>query len=276
MSKLVGVCWLITSRCNMDCPVCCRFEEKGSLSLEEKYKIVDKVVASSITKLNIAGGEPLLDDDLLDVIVYAKKKGLKVALSSNGLLITEEIFKKLNNYIDELQLPLDGPNKEIHSSIRNSSNHFDIVIEKINMMKQRKFQLDISTVVTKQNYKYLSKQAELINTLNVDKWKLFHFVPVSYGRENKEKYLLDYDEFVGTVSKIKNIPLKVDFDYGIANQERLDSYFNITPLGNFYLTKGQHFEVYGNVLECDNLNKMAAKSGFNFDFHDNRFWRDKG
>jgi radical SAM protein with 4Fe4S-binding SPASM domain len=68
--------------------------------------------------INFTGGEPFLYKGLWDVITHARKSGYKVAILTNGCLITEEDARKASAIgIADIQISLEGP-PEIHDSIR--------------------------------------------------------------------------------------------------------------------------------------------------------------
>lgn len=274
MNSIIGACWSITSECNMNCPICCRFMENGALTLEEKFQVIDLVSMTGIRKLNFAGGEPLLDPHILDLLEYSHSSGLKTALSTNGTLLTDELIEKLDHILDEMQLPLDGPNSDIHYLHRGSKQHFEIIVNLLPKVSSRKFQADVSTVVTSKNSHLLVDIASILVSSKIKKWKLFHFVPISFGYHHKEALEISEADFINAASFVKNSIDKLDIDYGIANPERLKSYFNISPMGNFYLPNGSTYKSHGNIMINNNLIDLAEKAGFNFEFHTKRFWRD--
>jgi AdoMet-dependent heme synthase len=68
--------------------------------------------------INFTGGEPFLYKGLWDVITHARKNGYKVAILTNGCLITKEDAGKASTLgISDIQISLEGP-PEIHDSIR--------------------------------------------------------------------------------------------------------------------------------------------------------------
>ena len=89
-----------TNICNFKCVYCpqSRPEEhfkilgKGKMPLDMYKKIIDKLTAAyKIEWLVLTrDGEPLAHPDLERFIAYGVQKGIKVAIGSNGSLITEE------------------------------------------------------------------------------------------------------------------------------------------------------------------------------------------
>lgn len=89
----------ITDRCNFNCTMCQRKDlgvEPKDMSLDLFNRVLERLAGPRFLILT-GWGEPLLHPDLLMMIEQAVKKGLKVRLTSNGGLLTEELFGKLLN-----------------------------------------------------------------------------------------------------------------------------------------------------------------------------------
>lgn len=83
--------WYITHRCALDCPYCpdrdtntVPVEHATELSTSDSKKLLNAIRRSTDT-LNLTGGEPLLRDDLEEILTHAKKIGLRVVLNTRGL-----------------------------------------------------------------------------------------------------------------------------------------------------------------------------------------------
>jgi MoaA/NifB/PqqE/SkfB family radical SAM enzyme len=96
-----------------------------------------------------SGGEPLLRNDIGELIDYAKKMGFFTTLTTNGMLINENIdnLKK----IDYLSISLDGP-KEINDHVRGYGT-FDAAMKAIKLIKNEGKKLSISCTISKINVK---------------------------------------------------------------------------------------------------------------------------
>ena len=64
------------------------------------------------------GGEPLLRKDLIEVLEYATKKGIRTGFATNGFFLDEKVARKIKDAgISSIQVSLDGT-EEIHNKIR--------------------------------------------------------------------------------------------------------------------------------------------------------------
>ena len=101
--KLYNLFWETTLRCNAKCKHCGskageNIELKEELTTEEikntLQSIANKYNANEIL-LNITGGEPLVRQDLLEVMEFAKNLGYHWGMTTNGILIEDSIIDKM-------------------------------------------------------------------------------------------------------------------------------------------------------------------------------------
>jgi MoaA/NifB/PqqE/SkfB family radical SAM enzyme len=93
-----GISWLEpTAHCNLSCYGCYRKNIKNShKSMEEVKHELD--VFQSLRKtdcISIAGGDPLLYPDILELISEIKSRGLKPIINTNGIALTKELLHDL-------------------------------------------------------------------------------------------------------------------------------------------------------------------------------------
>lgn len=99
----------ITHRCNIRCRYCqITRENLPEFDFQKTKKIIDILDNMGIAMLSITGGEPLLREDVYDIIDYAKSKGLYVRIASNGTLPLVRYEKLINSKIDGISISLDG------------------------------------------------------------------------------------------------------------------------------------------------------------------------
>ncbi len=103
----LNVMLAVTNRCVGNCSYC-RIPQRGEEEMTQSdiCDIIDEISALGCQRLGLWGGEPLLRDDIGDIVLYAKKKRLFVTLDSNGFLLPQKQY--LLRELDHLILALDG------------------------------------------------------------------------------------------------------------------------------------------------------------------------
>ncbi len=187
--------FVLGSRCNMRCKFC--MSEEKDLKPEIVFDEISKMDGGMVV---FAGGEPLIYDELKDYLEFAKRRGLRTKVQTNGVLLDSVDYLGL---IDVLNLPLDGT-KEIHDRMRGKG-HFDIVMRAFEFDKE----FTITTVLTKINIGSIEDLARLINELSesvrILNWKIFKFKPKGRGKIYKDLFEITDNEFSKAVRTAKDV-----------------------------------------------------------------------
>lgn len=155
---LVG--WSVTNRCNLSCVYCSRWSsEVEELKTSDIFSIIDELKVLGTKMISFTGGEPLLRDDIGDIISYTDKSKIYANINTNGTLFAEKI-----NELDSLRsvkFSLDGP-EDVNDFIRGKGT-FKKVFEGIKAAQAKDMSVSIVTALSKYNLgciDYLVKFAE--------------------------------------------------------------------------------------------------------------------
>ena len=91
--------WEVTKGCNLRCVHCrataTELASPSDLPTAKALNIIDQIAEFGNPILVLSGGEPLYRPDIFQLAKYATDKGLRVALATNGTLVTKEIAQKI-------------------------------------------------------------------------------------------------------------------------------------------------------------------------------------
>ena len=88
----------VTDKCNIYCKGCYRNRMDGHKTLEAVKTEIDFMKKwRKADTIYIAGGEPLIHPDIVEVVRYVKSMKLKPTIISNGEALTEELLRDLKN-----------------------------------------------------------------------------------------------------------------------------------------------------------------------------------
>lgn len=133
-SKVIkALCLHIAHTCNLNCSYCFASQgkyqgDRALMSFEVGKQAFDFLIANSGTRKNLEvdffGGEPLMNWDVVKQLVnYARSiekehnKNFRFTLTTNGVLIDDDVIDFLNKEMDNVVLSLDG-RKEVHDRFR--------------------------------------------------------------------------------------------------------------------------------------------------------------
>ncbi|MBF0300766.1 MAG: radical SAM protein [Oligoflexia bacterium] len=143
-----AVSWHVTDHCNACCHYCDhRFRKTEDLPTADMIKILNSLQLARIKMVMFSGGEPLLRQDLDQLVSLAKSLGMFVAVSTNGSLLKKRI--ELMKQFNFIKISLDG-DLDTHDGIRGSGS-FAHVLSAIELCKSFKIPLRLSSVICNEN-----------------------------------------------------------------------------------------------------------------------------
>lgn len=143
-----ALCLHIAHDCNLACKYC--FAEEGEyhgrralMSYEVGKKALDFLIANSANRHNLEvdffGGEPLMNFDVVkQLVAYGRQqeeihnKKFRFTLTTNGVLLNDDIMEFANKEMDNVVLSTDG-RREVHDHMRpfrNGKGSYDLVMPK--------------------------------------------------------------------------------------------------------------------------------------------------
>jgi len=186
-AKLQVVAWEITRRCNLMCAHCRASAMdgpyEGEFSTEECLGLVDQILEVGRPILILSGGEPLTRPDVFQVARYAASRGLRVALGTNGTLITEEVAQHCREVpISRVGVSLDFPTPELQDKFRGKAGAFEMVMGGIEECRRAGLEVQINTTVTSLNSGYLDDLLSISLDMGAVAFHPFMLVPTGRGK----------------------------------------------------------------------------------------------
>ena len=186
--RLQVLAWEITRSCNLYCAHCRasathgRYE--GELSTEECYHLIDEILEVGKPIIILSGGEPLVREDVLHIAKYAVSKGLRVAMGSNGTLVTEEMAAKLKEVpISRLAISIDFPVAELQDDFRGKKGAFEEAITGIVNARRAGIEIQINSTITRLNVSLLNETLSLAQEVGAVAFHPFLLVPTGRGKD---------------------------------------------------------------------------------------------
>jgi radical SAM protein with 4Fe4S-binding SPASM domain len=121
---------------------------------------------------------------------------LRVALATNGTLVTKEIARKVVDAgVKRVSISLDGASSEIHDSFRGIPGAFDAAIYGFRNLKELGMPVQINMTVARHNAKQLPEVLEMVRNLGADALHTFLLVPVGCGVDIAEEQMVPPQEY---------------------------------------------------------------------------------
>lgn len=198
----VSVTFLITYRCNLKCKYCNVWSLKeDEMTTEEAIFMINELVELGMCRLGFNGGEPLLREDIGQLISCAKDRGVVTTLFSSGYQVPERL-RELKN-LDILIISLDGSEK-VHDAQRGKGA-YQIAMKAITAARKEGICVWTNTVITKHNVlniDFIVQKAEEFGC-----WTTFQpvlYYPHSSNKDEVERLSFRKDEYREAIKKLMN------------------------------------------------------------------------
>lgn len=197
--------WRLTTRCNLSCRGCPLHElDSSELTLQEVARGVSNIMASlegwrrkfrlSFTPcFLLGGGEPLVRDDIFEIIRMMRRQGV-VRLLSNGAMIDRRTACRLaEGGVDDVQINLDGEAK-IHDEICGEGS-FHAAVDGIRRLIAAGVAVTINMTLSRRNAHCVPDMVALAGNLGVRRLGFSRYSPPGNGHL-LPVFMLDKEEMV--------------------------------------------------------------------------------
>lgn len=210
--------WELTRACLLACKHCRAKAQKerhpDELTTEEAFNVIEQITefGKPYPLVVITGGDPLMRDDVFEIISEATSKGIRTAIAFSGTkLATREKLELMKDAgIARIAISLDGSRAGIHDYFRGIRGTFETSMKILDMAKELEISRQINTTVTTFNMSDLPNLVKICIEKEVALWDVFFVVPT--GRA-KAEYMPSAQQFEDILSWLydvgKETPLNV-------------------------------------------------------------------
>jgi len=211
MNKLFLVSWNVTKRCNLRCAHCYLGASeldngKNELSTSEGKALINQIAEINPNAMLVfSGGEPLMRQDLLELIRYAADRDLMAVLGTNGTLVDEEMARKLlESGISGVGISLDSLDPEKHDTFRGVTGAWKGAVRGIDACKKIGLEFQVQTTVTKENFKEISELIKYASDMGAKAFNLFFLVCTGRGHEMTDISPAQYEKMLIYLAEVQS------------------------------------------------------------------------
>ena len=212
MTAPVGLpLWLLaelTYRCPLQCPYCSNpidyAQYKQELTTEEWFDVFDQARQMGAVQLGFSGGEPLVRQDLEELVAYAHKQGFYTNLITSGMGLTEARIASLKEAgLQHIQISFQASDPVVNNALAGSKHAFEQKYEMSRLVKQYDYPMVLNFVIHRQNIDQIDQIIELCLELEADTVELAICQFYGWAFENMQG-LLPTKEQVVRAERITN------------------------------------------------------------------------
>lgn len=187
------VSWNTTNACNLSCKHCYRdagVRADDELSTAEGLGLIDGIAGAGFKIMIFSGGEPLMREDIHQLIRYAVKRGLRPVLGSNGTLISRQVAIGLKKSgVAAIGISLDSVNADKHDHFRGCPGAWQKAIEGMAACGEAGLSFQVHTTVVNWNSNGIGDITELAFKAGAVAHHLFFLVPTGRGTDIENETL---------------------------------------------------------------------------------------
>ena len=266
-----ALCLHIAHDCNFKCQYCFAGEgeyhgRRALMSFEVGKKALDFLVANSGNRVNLEvdffGGEPLMNWQIVkDLVAYGRSlekphnKKFRFTLTTNGVLLNDEILEFVNREMANLVLSIDG-RKEVHDRMRpmaGGQGSYDLILPKLIKAAESRNQTNyyVRGTFTRYNKDFAADILHLADLgfkqISVEPVVAPKDEPYALREEDIPEILEEYDKLAAEIIKrhkegkdFNFFHFMIDLEGGPCVYKRLSGcgsgteYLAVTPWGDFY------------------------------------------
>jgi MoaA/NifB/PqqE/SkfB family radical SAM enzyme len=154
--------------------------QQGELEDREWFDIVQQAIDLGILEAIISGGEPLLRgrDFVLRILHMLTDAGVAIHLITNGSYVTPDFVRSLRGInLRICQTSIDGPNADIHDSIRGRKN-YDLATRAAHLFASHGFNTRIGCTLQRRNQDYIHEMVDQAVMLGAHDIVIDEFLPI--------------------------------------------------------------------------------------------------
>jgi len=210
-----------TTACNLRCPECpsglrAFSRPIGNLKQDFFRKTIDELHKQLIYLIFYFQGEPYINPGFLDMVKYAKDKGIYTITSTNGHFLNDANAKKtIESGLDRMIISVDGTTQETYENYRKEGNLESVLQGARNIVKWKK-EMNSATphtifqfLVVKPNEHQIDEIYKIAEEIGIDEVKLKTAQVYEYEQGN---------DLIPTIEKYSRYKKNTDGTYSVKNK----------------------------------------------------------
>lgn len=161
----------LTYRCPSNCIHCFQKNVKGHPDIDKQVllRTIDKLCEMGTLEFKISGGDPLIRNDIFDILEHLSKMNARVVLYTSGYFLNEEICNRLSDLrVSRVETTLLGTKPSTHDRLTNCVGSFERICNGILTLKKLGVDQYVKYMHMQQNFDDRHDIAKLSKKLGIE------------------------------------------------------------------------------------------------------------
>ncbi len=195
--------WLLaelTYACPLQCPYCSNpldyTRYKNELSTEDWKRVLSEARKMGAVQLGLSGGEPLVRQDLTEIVSHARELGYYTNLITSGHGLSENRIIELKDAgLDHIQISFQASSADLNDYIAGTQA-FQQKKDMARLVKKHGYPMVLCVVIHRQNIHQMHDILELAIELNADYLELANTQYYGWAHRNRDQLLPTREQFI--------------------------------------------------------------------------------
>lgn len=200
--KITPPRWLLaelTYKCPLQCPYCSNPVDYAKydteLSTEDWKRVLTQARKMGAVQLGFSGGEPLIRQDLPDLIKHARQLGYYSNLITSGYGLTEDkIIQLKEEGLDHIQVSIQASTQELNDHLAGTES-YQSKKQVAHLVKKHGYPMVLCVVIHRQNIHQMKQILEMAEELGADYLELANTQYYGWAHTNRDFLLPTQEQF---------------------------------------------------------------------------------
>jgi pyrroloquinoline quinone biosynthesis protein E len=196
MDKIPPPLWLLaelTYRCPLHCAFCYNplnyANERAELTTAQWFDVMAQARKLGAAQLGFSGGEPLLRDDLEELVGEARRLGFYTNLITSGIGLTEPRLARMKELgLDHIQLSFQDSTRDMNDFL-SSTKTFDLKSRVAKLIKQYDYPMVLNVVLHRYNLDHVGRIIDMALEMGVEYLELANTQYYGWGLVNRAQLM---------------------------------------------------------------------------------------
>ncbi len=214
----------------------------AELTTSQIHQLLTECADLGAQNFHIFGGEPFLRDDLEEILTYAYDLRFTLSIATNGIHISQQDFKWLQNLDLFLGITLHGP-KSFHDSFCKMDGAYDKSLNAVRTALQMHLNVGVITCITQLNYNLYLPWMKSLAEEGIQTFFILYFSPLGRGK-SLANVQLSNDDWNALYSTMN--------EYLVESNYTLNIYFerSVIPITNILFTRSTFSCTIPSQMNC--------------------------